>query len=236
MSSALIDHLVLARSRVATQYSQSQNFLAYLDALMSYAVELEAALQDVAIQADIDQAEGVNLDVIGDIVGVQRIVFAAMPMLFFGFAGQPGAAPFGEEGNLSVGARFRDEEELAFDTSVLSDLEYRSLIRAKIAKNHSLGTAPNILTGLAFIFDSVPIYVYDPGGMVISLAIGRFLTYQEQVLLKQFDIAPRPAAVRIGQYVMFDSTNYFGFEDFAGATQFGEEGQPFIGGPFAEEF
>jgi hypothetical protein len=67
MSSVTIDHQALGSSRVATQYMESQKLLAYLRALLNSSAELEAVLQLVAAQTDIDVAEGVNLDVIGEI-------------------------------------------------------------------------------------------------------------------------------------------------------------------------
>ena len=46
MSSTVLDHQALGRSRVATQYTESQKFLAYVRALLDSSAELEAVLQD----------------------------------------------------------------------------------------------------------------------------------------------------------------------------------------------
>lgn len=113
MSSTVLDHQSIGRSRVATQYTESQKFLAYIRALLDSSAEMEAVLQKVAEQADIDLAEGVNLDVIGEIVGISRIIPASIAVRFFGFEGQPGGDVFGEEGALGIGSRFREELEPA---------------------------------------------------------------------------------------------------------------------------
>lgn len=236
MTSAVLDHQALGRSRVATQYLDSQKFLAYIRALLTASTELEDVFQTVAEQVDIDVAEGVNLDVIGEIVGISRIIPNSIAVKFFGFDGQPGADVFGEEGILGIGARFRDELESELATSVLADPEYRMLIRAKIVKNHAHGTCEDILLGLAYLFNAPLTVVEDLGGMAIGVAIGRQLTFQEKALVTGPDILPRPGGVRIAWRATFSATNYLGFDGQPSALSFGEEGLPTVGGLFAEEF
>lgn len=240
MSSTVLDHQSLGRSRVATQYTESQKFLAYIRALLDSSAELEAVLQKVAEQTDIDIAEGVNLDVIGEIVGISRIIPASVQLAFFGFQDNAAALNFGEEGAQGVGGRFYDEGEPYLATSVLNDPEYRMLIRAKIVKNHAIGTNEDVIAGLAYLFGggnmAIQVAVEDIGNMAIQVAVGRPLTYLEKVLISQLDILPRPGGVRISQRVTFETTNYFGFDGQNNAMSFGEEGQPSVGGLFAEEF
>lgn len=239
MTAATIDHLAVGRSRVAAQYTESQKFLAYIRALLASSAELEAVLQKVAEQVDIDLAEGVNLDVIGEIVGISRIIPASVQLAFFGFQDNAAALNFGEEGSQGIGARFYDDGEPYLATSVLNDPEFRLLIRAKIVKNHALGTNEDVIAGLAYLFGggmAIQVAVEDIGGMAIQVAVGRPLTYLEKVLITNLDVLPRPAGVRISQRVTYSTTSYFGFDGQSSALSFGEEGQPSVGGQFAEEF
>lgn len=240
MTSAVIDHEATGLGRVALQYSQSQKFLAYLRALMAPMDELEAVFQKISEQADIDKADGVNLDVIGDIVGIDRVIPESVQLAFFGFSDNPAALVFGEEGHPGIGGRLYEEGEPFLTTTVLSNPEYRVLIRAKIVKNHARGTNEDVLNGLAFLFDAdatgTQVNVTDVGGMAIQVGIGRWLSFMEKVLITSLDILPRPGGVRISQRVNYDAGNYFGFDGQPGALSFGEEGQPSIGGQFAEEF
>lgn len=239
MTAAIIDHLAVGRSRVAAQYTESQKFLAYIRALLASSAELEAIFQKVAEQVDIDLAEGVNLDVIGEIVGISRIIPASVQLAFFGFQDNAAALNFGEEGSQGIGARFYDEGEPYLATSVLNDPEFRLLIRAKIVKNHALGTNEDVIAGLAYLFGggmAIQVAVEDIGGMAIQVAVGRPLTYLEKVLITNLDVLPRPAGVRISQRVTYSTTSYFGFDGQSSALSFGEEGQPSVGGQFAEEF
>jgi len=235
--SELINHVALGRSRVATQYTGSAKFLAYLEALLKAIDELEAVLQTVALQTDIDIAEGVNLDVLGDIVGVNRVLPESLPVTLFGFEGFAGAGIFGEEGQPSIGYRFRNEDETGLASSVLQDIEYRLLIRAKIVKNHSQGTGQDLIDGLLLLFNlSTGIVVFDAGNMTIMVGIGRQLTPYEQALLQpSLDLLVRPSTVRIVYVAMYNASSYFGFADQPGAGTFGEEGNPAIGAPFAEQ-
>lgn len=239
MTAATIDHLAVGRSRVAAQYTESQKFLAYIRALLASSAELEAVLQKVAEQVDIDLAEGVNLDVIGEIVGISRIIPASVQLAFFGFQDNAAALNFGEEGSQGIGARFYDDGEPYLATSVLNDPEFRLLIRAKIVKNHALGTNEDVIAGLAYLFGggmAIQVAVEDIGGMAIQVAVGRPLTYLEKVLITNLDVLPRPAGVRISQRVTYSTTSYFGFDGQSSALSFSEEGQPSVGGQFAEEF
>lgn len=233
MTAPVINHVERGPSRIATQYRNSIRFQQFIAALMEQANEIEQALHQVAQITDIDLSEGVQLDVLGDIVGVRRIIPSVILRQFFGFQGAILAQTFGEEGDALVGGPFRDEDEVVTGTSVLSDPEFRLLIRAKIVKNHSRGTNDDILRGLDFIFDA-PVGINDPGGMGVHIAVGRNLTTTELSLILSLDILPRPAGVKIRTLTTYDQFNYLGFDDQAGAQTFGEEGID-DGGLFAEE-
>ena len=221
MTAITIDHSEIGNSRIALQYYESANFRAYITALLQHSIEIEAIFQKMALQVDIDIAEGINLDVIGIIVGRSRIIPLAIPVGFFGFLDQPGVLPYGEEGVVGVGGRFRDESEPAFASSVLADPEYRLLLKAKIIKNHSKGYFEDSLAGLNMLFQS-PAVVSSLGIMTMQIAVGRELQYWEQVILKDLDLISRPVGVLIDQFVMYDSESYFGFSDQPNAKGFGE--------------
>ena len=91
MSTSLLDIKAQGLGRLASQYSDRPNILAYIEALLDAYQELEDVFQFMALQTDIDVAEGVNLDIIGEIVGISRIIPDSIAIQFFGFEGQPGA-------------------------------------------------------------------------------------------------------------------------------------------------
>ena len=234
MSSTYIDHSAEARARVATQYTESAKFLQTLAAVAALCQDIENALLSLKEISDIDLAQGVQLDVIGDIVGVSRYIPNAVLLPFFGFDDTAGGYVFGEEENPALGARFRDEDEPYTATSVMGDPEFRLLIRAKIVKNHAIGTNEDILAGMAYIFQGTLNVVEDNGGMAIRIAVGRNLSLIEQTLVRQLDLLPRPNGVQISSLVSFQANQFFGFDDQTGALGF-DDASP-SGGIFAEEF
>ena len=201
-----IDHVALGLSRVAAQYQNSTDFLAYLTAILTLDNELESVFQQVAQQVDIDLAEGVNLDTIGAIVGISRVL--------------PGGP----------------SNPLPPEESVLTDAQYRLLLRAKIVKNHSRGMNEDLIKGLSYLFNTPYVAIDDNNDMTVSIGVGKVLGVVEVAMLNLLDILPRPGGVLIQYRVMFDVSNYFGFEGQQFALGFGEEGQPGVGGIFAEEF
>lgn len=201
-----IDHVALGLSRVALQYQNSVDFLAYLTAILALDNELENVFQQVAQQVDIDVAEGVNLDTIGAIVGISRVL--------------PGGP----------------NNPLPPEQSVLSDAQYRLLLRAKIVKNHSHGTNEDLIKGLSYLFATNYVAIDDNNDMSIRIGVGKMLGEVEKAIYYLLDILPRPGGVLINYRVMFDANKHFGFEGQLYALTFGEEGDPSIGGIFAEEF
>lgn len=222
-----IDHEAQALSRLITQYRESPKLIAFVQALMAQSQQAEQAFLQLAYISDIDASEGVQLDVIGAIVGISRYVKDAIPVAFFGFTGQPGTRSLGEEGIPDVGGEFREELQPAFAAEALSDAQYRLFIRARIARNHTRGTIQDVVTSMTFLFDAPVVLVHDGQDMSFDIGIGRRLSYSEQVLLFLREIIPKPAGVRINERVFFDYQNVFGFEGQPYAIGFGDEDQFF---------
>ncbi len=231
MSAEPVDHAALARARVAAQYVESLRFLQTIRALADEVQTLEDALLQVAEITDIETAAGVNLDVIGDIVGITRYVPNVIPIIFFGFDDSPDADTFGEEDDPTIGARFKDLSEPDNAIAVLADPEFRILIRAKIIKNHAIGTNEDLIRSLLLLFqDTVPM-VEDIGGMEVTVSVGRPLTNLEIAIIDTLDLLPRAAGVKLN--LVFDSgVATFGFNDTPNSYSFADA--PDGGGVFAE--
>lgn len=200
MSASVIDHVQLGLSRVAKQFQESPNFLAFLTALLSVNNEIENVLQSMYMLPDVDSMSGVNLDVIGAIVGANRQVSNVVLLNYFGFTDTGSGAyvtPFGEQGIPNIGARFYEENEQYLSTTILQDPEYRMLIKAKIVKNSSSSTNEDIITAISYLFGINDVKITDNLNMSISISIGRPLYATEQAMLTAMDILPRPAGVRI---------------------------------------
>lgn len=220
---------------ITSEHNQRPKFKSMVEAVAGAWGAVYDATLAIPQSFDLDVAEGVQLDAVGLWVGQSRLIPDVLLIEFFGFDDNPAALPFGEEGNVSIGGGFWDETEPYTGSSILSDPEYRLLIRAKIAKNHAKGMTADIVNAASFLFQA-PVYVHDYGDMSISVAIGRELTVVERAIILNLDILPRPAGVRIAWYGMFDADGYLGFEGCPGAVPFAEEGYVGPLGHLMEEF
>lgn len=200
-----IDHSAVGLSRLATQFQGSPKLIAFLKTILSMSNEAESVLQSLLMLPDIDLMTGVNLDTIGIIVGIDRIVTNVVTLSFFGFNGFFYMTRFGEEGMLSIGSRFYEEGESFSDTTVLADPEYRMLIRSKITKNASRGTPEDIIWSLWYLVSgneaTTAVSIIDNEDMTIELGVNRDLTATEKAIITQMDILPRPVGVAITQVV-----------------------------------
>jgi hypothetical protein len=68
----MIDHVTRGLSRLPEQFKESENFKHLLQIFLEEIQEIEDTLEAVKFQRNIDNAEGVQLDGIGDILGKLR--------------------------------------------------------------------------------------------------------------------------------------------------------------------
>lgn len=94
--STQIDYVAAGLARLTSEYQGQPKLAAYLTALLQPLNNIEQAGQDIERSFDIDTAVGVQLDRIGDLVGIGRLVENADPLPFFGFEDTPNAGVYGE--------------------------------------------------------------------------------------------------------------------------------------------
>lgn len=222
-------------SLITSQHRDKPRFMAMVAAVVAPYVDMQETAAALPAAFDLDNAVGKQLDIIGEWVGLSRVLKVAVEMRFFGFDDTPNGLPFGEKDNPSVGGRFRESYELDQETTVLIDPEYRFALRAKIAANNTDGTLDSLQSVLSLIISGGRAVVDDHGDMTVSYGLGKQLTYNERVLVSAGGLLPKPAGVKLRRVVTFPPTGFFGFAGQEGALPFGEAGDPSIGGPFAEE-
>lgn len=230
----VVDHDALVEREIATEYSAS-NLVGHIKALLEGHTELDQVMVELSTLLDIDAPTAEYdwvLDLIGRIVGQPRTLVDASEVVFFGLAGDLRANSFGTVLDASVGGRWRELDEPLTGFRQLNNEEYKTFIRARIAKNHSRSRPEDVIALFKFIFKTDLIIVDTamprPGhGRVV---IGRTITLNERALLLNNDILPRTAGV---------TYNYGDFPDvvfsFAALPQgggFGTLTDPTIGGSF----
>ena len=227
-----IDHIVLAISRLATQFRESTNFIGYIKALLVEANNLEKNLSELIKDRYLDTAYGQQLDVLGEIVDQPRELVDSGLFIYFGFAGNILSNPFGSlQTSLTTGGRFIGYKEPLVGTRLLSDDEYRSFIAMKIISNGTHSRPEEVIQLFKFLFGQDTLIILTEGpGTFYSVQIGRELTENEIVALNYFPI-PKTVGVGAKYYSSFDTDAAFGFFGVPGSLGFGDwNGSVVIGG------
>ncbi len=117
---------------VLGQYKESPNFLAYMQAYLDEMDELFEQSERVYLGRFLEFAEGVQLDVLGEIVGISRELKVEDPK--FGFEYSLGGQTFSTTTDTTLGEVFNT---LNPGSITLTDLLYTKAIRAKAMCNGS---------------------------------------------------------------------------------------------------
>lgn len=206
-----IDHTDLGLSRLITQYADKPKLRAMLTVLLQIADEIEIAGQAVLSSADIDLAVGSQLDLIGDIVGIDRTVPGALPAPFFGFTSTPNGRPYGDD-EAGGGGEWYEEGEPTGTALALPDPTFRQFIRAAVVRNRSGGTAEDFIAVLKNVFPNDTILVDDaPGALRVQIGLDRETTATENAILSFAKILPKPAGVAIEVVAFPNLEMFFGF-------------------------
>lgn len=226
-----IEHKELAISRLATQFRESTNLISYIRTLLLEADNLEQVFCDLLEKRWIDTAEGVQLDILGSIVGQSREFIDAEIFDYFGFAINPVSQSFGTVTNPSVGGRFKFVDEITTGLRQLTDDEYRFFIKARIIRNSTSSTPEDIISQIRFIFDS-PLVLFVDGDTKYEVSIGKKLSLNEKSILLDTDIVPKTAGVNASYVTEFDSNDFFGFQGVPNSNGLGSVNNLNQGGKF----
>ncbi|MCZ6172417.1 DUF2612 domain-containing protein [Campylobacter ureolyticus] len=157
---------------------------------------------EVANILNIEKASGYALDLIGLHVGVKREQKDLILKEFFGFNEATKKQGFGE------GEFYRLHSPL-YGNFLLSDYEYRFMIKAKIIKNYQTGTLENFYQSLKFLFGEDN-FAYDNYDMTMNIVIKERVTpFLLELVLKNKAFI-RPIGVNLKLIVIADK-NTFGF-------------------------
>jgi len=234
MISQSINHKDLAESRLATQYRDSIKLIAYIKSLLYEADTLEQVFKDLLEKRWVETATGVNLDIIGSIVGQTREFIDAEIFEYFGFADNPIAQSFGTLSDTGIGGRFRAVGEETTGIRLLTDDEYRVFIKARIVRNSTSSTPEEIISQLRYLFDSPLILIVEGLEASYEISIGRRLTLNEKSIISQTNIVPKTAGVSSNYVTEFDGEDFFSFKGIPGSDGFGSVNNSELGGKFGQ--
>lgn len=232
--STAIDHKALAISRLATQYKESANLTGYIKALLYEADNIEQVLRSLLEDRWVDTATGINLDIIGSLVGQSREFINAEIFEYFGFADNPIAQTFGSTEDSSIGGRFVEIGESTQGIRQLTDNEYRLFIRGRILVNSTASTPEEIISQLKFLFNIPYVVIIEGSNTSYQISFGRVLSINEKAILQQESIIPKTIGVGVYYVSEVEDDNAFAFQGIPGSRGFGSVNNAELGGKFGK--
>lgn len=191
------------RSRLLSQFFNSSVLNQLLDSISAECDELYTAGEQVLSQRTIAEAGGVNLDVLGDIVGQPRTLANAGEQAWLTpdlSAKSPDRGFAWIDGVPVYGLRTADDQE------------YRQIILAKIFKNHICGASTPEVRYFAKVLMGFNISFVKTGLLKVALAVPDSIVGQDLSLLlsiirnEQIDYSyflPIPPAVELDETVYY---------------------------------
>lgn len=178
---------------VTSEHRDKPVFIATLTANLNAPLELKRVLESIGEKFDVDTAVGVQLDIVGEWVGISRNVTTPIPGVFFSW-----------DADYTLGWEFgvwQDGSET--EITVLPDDVYRTLIKAKIAANRWDGTTDGAYDIWELVFTNLTILIQDYQNMSYSLAlVGGIVDSLTFALLTGGYIPLKPEGVRVVSYIV----------------------------------
>jgi hypothetical protein len=206
-----INYMDTARTRYTDQFKGSINFDYLMLVWMLGYQELQEVFLELITINDIDQASGVQLDVIGAIVGQPRTLEDIDATGFFGFSSDAGAKSFGSTENAAGGLYLSLYQQDASGAFLLPDNAYRSFIKAKVLSNNSGGTPEDIIQSAQAVFQTSTVELTENSteSGSLSLYIGRDWNDEQLTAFPGLDetvVAERLLPIPVGVSVEYTNT------------------------------
>ncbi len=201
----------IAPNRLYAQYVPKLKAVEWFNIVPSLGIEIRDVYRDIATSYDIDNSVGEQLNVIGRLVVLDRSFESQVTFQV--------NTQFGSTDTRSQFGGF-DAQFQTTGTDIsndVSDIIFRMLIKAKIAKNNSNSTLDGVCEALRYITNINNVRVIDNEDMSFSVSFGDTLNDIEREVFNNFDVLPRPQGVRFLGY-----TEEVSITQFGGAFSFGD--------------
>lgn len=216
------------RERVTFAFKNSRVFDKYLRLFNVEVEELQEALRQLMQDRSIDTAKGVQLDIIGDIVGQPRELVDSDLIPFFGFEGALEARSYGDLNDRSVGGFYWDINSPTTGNVLLNDDQYRIFIRAKIIKNFTRATPEDVINFIKFVFGAEIVQIAtDEGARQALILVSDDLNTFEIALLRYFVEGEYksyfvPKSLGVGyEFGTVPQEDFFSFSEVEGGLGYG---------------
>lgn len=199
------------------QYWEKPKAKAHVELVVGKFEKIYNLFNDFQNQYDLDKAMGVQLDTIGKIVGLSRIVPYGLPKIFFGFSNNTSNKGFSDRfDNTRQSAPFYNKFEIAYSDLELNDYDYRFFLKIKIAKNNA--SAFMVSDDMVSIQDVIMTafenraYISDHYDMSMILYVSPTFSTDRLDLIIKMNLLPKPMGVRY-DIVFAEPLKTFGFSN-----------------------
>lgn len=174
---------------ITSEHADKPKFKAWVEVLLKPLIDSMELNESIKYAFDLNTAKGVQLDILGKILGVDRRV---------------------------------NFEPTDGSSSLLSDDNYRIILKAKIIKNQWKGTISNFYSFWKVLFkDTLSIFIIDNQDMdPVAVVWDNQITQIVQDLLENHYIIPKPAGLGL-TVRRVDPSTLFGFSG-SGLNGFGQ--------------
>lgn len=197
------------------QYNDKPKAKATIETLVNSLIA-DNVMIDVKNAFDIDTAVGVQLDVLGKYIGMDRSYKGTLfDELYFGFTDYFGYEPplvtgFSDYADFSTkDGKFLGYEDVLSQNNLLEDEDYRLLLKLKIAQNNIDHSVASIDTALQEIFGA-SVYMVDDYNMTMIYFVPEETTALILAAIDK-DVLLRPMGVGLK---MLPNLTYFGMADY----------------------
>lgn len=211
-----IDIVEKGLSRLMTQWDDKPVVQGLIKSFLENIQVVEDQNIQLLEERSIDSAVGIQLDILGLLIGQSRNVVEGAYGEYFGFLTNPNGVGFNQ-------APFFVDGDPIYVTKTLGDDQYRVYLKARAASNGSSGTPEDVIEFFQALFgSSTNTVVKDIGIAHALISVGHIFTDEERLIVlssETNDWIPRPAGVT---YTVqeFVSDGYFGFSGDLNAAGF----------------
>jgi len=213
--------------RLVYQFEKSVKFQEFIASFLNEFQELYNSENQLLKYRYIDTAEGVQLDGIGEIVGLPRPKIETI-LEAFGFLEDPTALGFGDFFNPDVGGYFWDG--ISGSYILASDKIYRILIKAKILENQTPMNVDDTIQIISNILMDTEVEYYLQSNLHPRYYIARYLDNFEIELVCRL-----PMLIGLGDvcFILWTPDTTFSFLEDPEGLGFGDIDNPDVGGTWA---
>jgi hypothetical protein len=190
---------------ITSEHRQKPRFTAMVQVGAGASVHVQDLLDAMIPLFDVDLAEGQQLDVLGQWVGISRDIPIPIPGLYFSWD-QPSDLGW----DFGIWRPFNEPTEI---TSLPDDV-YRTFIKAKIAANKWDGSLINMYEVWDSVFTDITIFIVDNQDMSYNIGFqGRPVDSLTLALIQQGYLPLKPEGVRVNViYSPVDSGKMFSWD------------------------